>query len=185
MAQVEDRTMMLDRNPLINRWGAGAQTMSLPHLCFRNPPTLAFRTDSAGPTQYWEELAPWPASTSLRRLMQIVRLGVLALAAVTLATPASAQFGGLKKKIQKATGGETAAPAADPTPATGGSVVLTPDVVNKLITGLKAGEVERQAAAQSDDNSYGRYQRAQRAYADAQAKCEANRQAWAMKGNTK
>src|SRR4051812_45972162 len=117
--------------------------------------------------------------------MQIARLAILAIVAVTLATPASAQFGGLKKKVKKATGEETSAPAADPSPAAGGSVVLTPDVVNKLITGLKAGEAEREKAAHSDDNSYGRYQKAERAYTDAQAKCEANRQAWAMKGNAK
>jgi hypothetical protein len=117
--------------------------------------------------------------------MQIARLAILAIVAVTLATPASAQFGGLKKKLKKTTGEETAAPAADPSPAAGGSVVLTPDVVSKLITGLKAGEAEREKAAHSDDNSWGRYQTANRAYTDAQAKCEANRQAWAMKGNAK
>jgi hypothetical protein len=117
--------------------------------------------------------------------MPIARLALFAVIAITLATPASAQFGGLKKKLKKTTEGETQAPAADPTPAAGGSVVLTPDVVNKLITGLKAGEAEREKAAQSDDNPYGRYQKAQRAYTDAQAKCEANRQAWAMKGNAK
>jgi hypothetical protein len=117
--------------------------------------------------------------------MQIARLVILGITAVALATPASAQFGGLKKKVKKATGEETSAPAADPTPAAGGSVVLTPDVVNKLITGLQAGEAEREKAAHSDDNSYGRYQKAERAYTDAQAKCEANRQAWAMKGNAK
>jgi hypothetical protein len=103
-------------------------------------------------------------------------------------TPGSAQFGGLKKKLKKATGqesSEAAAPASDPTPAQGGSVVLTADVVNQLITGLKAGRAERESAANAGDNSYGRYQKAQKAYKDAQAKCEANRQAWAMKGNQK
>ena len=117
--------------------------------------------------------------------MQLARLAIVVVAAVTLATPASAQFGGLKKKLKKATGEDTSATAADPTPAAGGSVVLTPDVVNKLIAGLKAGEVEREGAAQSDDNSYGRYRKAERAYTEGQAKCEANRQAWAMKGNAK
>jgi len=120
--------------------------------------------------------------------MQLSRLTVLTLAALVLATPASAQFGGLKKKLKKATGQEsteTAAPASDPTPAQGGSVVLTAEVVNQLITGLKAGRAERETAANSDDNSYGRYRKAQKAYKDAQAKCEANRQAWAMKGNEK
>ena len=117
--------------------------------------------------------------------MSIARLAIFAIAAITLASPASAQLGGLKKKLKKATEGETQAPAADPTPAAGGSVVLTPDVVNKLITGLKAGDAEREKAVQSDDNAYGRYQKAQRDYTDAQAKCETNRQAWAMKGNAK
>ncbi len=66
----------------------------------------------------------------------------------------------------------------------GGSVVLTPDVLSKLITGLKAGEAEREKAAHSDDNSYGRYQKAERAYTDAR-QVQANRQAWAMKGNAR
>ena len=110
--------------------------------------------------------------------MPFVRFAIVALAALTLATPASAQFGGLKKKVKKATGQEetpAAAPASDPTPAQGGSVVLTADVVSQLITGLKAGQAEREAAAKSDDNSYGRYQKAKRAFADAQAKCESNK----------
>jgi hypothetical protein len=120
--------------------------------------------------------------------MPFVRFAIVALAALSLATPASAQFGGLKKKVKKATGQEetpAAAPPSDPTPAQGGSVVLTADVVSQLITGLKAGQAEREAAAKSDDNSYGRYQKAKRAFADAQAKCESNRQAWAMKGDAK
>jgi hypothetical protein len=113
---------------------------------------------------------------------------IVVLAVLASASPAAAQFGGLKKKIKKATGQEDSpatAPASDPTPGQGGSVVLTADVVSKLITGLKAGETEREAAATSDDNVYGRYQKAKRAYAEGQAKCEANRQAWAMKGNEK
>jgi hypothetical protein len=113
----------------------------------------------------------------------VLRVAMFTLAAFVLVTPASAQFGGLKKKIKKASGQE--APAADPTPAQGGSVVLTADVVSQLITGLKAGRAEREAAATSDDNAYGRYQKAERAYTEGQAKCEANRQAWAMKGNAK
>ena len=118
--------------------------------------------------------------------MPFARFAIVALAAVTLATPASAQFGGLKKKIKKAAGQEespAAAQASDPTPAQGGTVVLTADVVNQLITGLKAGQAEREAAANSDDNSYGSYRKAERAYTEAQAKCESQRQAWTMKGN--
>src|ERR687890_93242 len=85
--------------------------------------------------------------------MQLVRLALLSLTALALAHPASAQFGGLKKKLKKSssqTDTTTSAPAADPTPAQGGSVVLTADVVSKLITGLQAGQAEREAAAKGD-----------------------------------
>src|SRR4051795_631516 len=112
--------------------------------------------------------------------MPFVRFAIVALAAVTLATPASAQFGGIKKKVKKATGQEetpATSPASDPTPAQGGSVVLTADVVSQLITGLKAGQAGHDAAAKSDGNSYGRYQKEKRAYADAHVKCESDRQA--------
>jgi hypothetical protein len=127
-------------------------------------------------------------SSPPRRLSILIHCAIITVAALAIATPASAQFGGLKKKLKKSTGQEattTAAPAADPTPAQGGSVVLTADVVNQLIAGLKAGQAERERAAQSDDNSYGRYRKAERVYAEAQAKCESQRQAWAMKGNSK
>ena len=40
------------------------------------------------------------------RLTTLSRCAIAALAALVLATPASAQFGGLKKKIKKATGQE-------------------------------------------------------------------------------
>src|SRR5690242_7888282 len=134
-------------------------------------------------------MAPQPSkgdpmrSSVLPDLTVLSRLVITGLASLLLVTPASAQVGGLKKKIKKAAGQDSqpAVPASDPTPAQGGSVVLTADVVSKLITGLKAGEAEREAAAASDDNVYGRYQKAKRAYAEGQAKCEANRQAWAMK----
>lgn len=117
------------------------------------------------------------------RLRLSGRVALVTLATLTIVTPASAQFGGLKKKIQKATS-DTAAAAADPTPAAGGSVVLTPDVLNKLIAGLKAGEAERKAAAK-EDTPYGRYVQAKQAYAESVSKCEAGRQAWAMKGDEK
>ena len=117
------------------------------------------------------------------RLRLSGRVALVALVTLTIVTPASAQFGGLKKKLKKATG-DTAAPAADPTPAAGGSVVLTPDVINKLIAGLKAGEAERVAAAK-EDTPYGRYVQGKQAYTESVSKCEAGRQAWAMKGDEK
>jgi hypothetical protein len=51
-------------------------------------------------------------------------------------------------------------------------IVLTGDVVNQLLTGLKAGQAEREAAAKQD-TPYGRYKKAEAAYAVAQPKCEA------------
>jgi hypothetical protein len=93
-------------------------------------------------------------------------LAIAALAAFVLATPATAQFGALKKKIKN-----TAAPAQ------GGTIVLTSDVVSQLVTGLKAGQAERDAAAK-DDSPYSRYVREKKAYAEAKPKCEAAQASW-------
>lgn len=94
---------------------------------------------------------------------------IVALALGMLATPdvASAQFGGLKKKIKPPTTTEAAAPANS-----GGAIVLTQDVVTQLLTGLKAGKAERDSAI-NEDTPYGRYKKAELAYADAKPKCEA------------
>lgn len=114
--------------------------------------------------------------------MSIARLAVTLLAALVLATPASAQFGGLKKRVKakagqeavsKATGAPTEAPAAGAAPGDpGGMIVLTPDVVKQLLAGLKAGQAERQAATK-EDTPYGRYKKAEAAYTVAKPKCEA------------
>ena len=101
------------------------------------------------------------------RLAAITRTLIVALTALLIATPAFAQFGGLKKKIKRTTNQETAAPADQ-----GGTIVLTEDVVNQLLTGLKAGQAERDAAA-SEDTPFARYKRAQIAYEEAKPKCEA------------
>jgi hypothetical protein len=113
--------------------------------------------------------------------MNIARLAVITLAALAIATPASAQFGGLKKKIKAKAGqeaiskaaGEVAAPPTEgATPGDrGGMVVLTKEVVNQLVAGLKAGKAEREAAAR-EDTPFGRYTKAQAAFAVAQPKCE-------------
>ena len=96
--------------------------------------------------------------------------------ALVIATPASAQFGGLKKKIkpaaQPADNTEAAAPGDQ-----GGTIVLNEKVVNRLMVGLKAGQVEREAAAK-EDTPYGRYTRAETAYAEAKVKCEAGQEAF-------
>src|SRR6476646_5091561 len=59
----------------------------------------------------------------------------------------------------------------------GGTIVLTPQVVNQLVTGLKAGQAERDAAAK-EDTPYGKYLRAQQAYTAAKSKCEAAQASW-------
>jgi hypothetical protein len=113
--------------------------------------------------------------------MHIVRLAVVTLAAFAIATPASAQFGGLKKRVKAKTGQEdTSRAAGAPTEAEapagqGGTIVLTNDVVSQLLAGLKAGQAERDAAAK-EDTPYGRYKKAEAAYAVAQPKCEAAQQ---------
>ena len=125
--------------------------------------------------------------------MHIARLAVATLAALAIATPASAQFGGLKKKA-KATAGQEAvskaadeaasAPAEGAAPADrGGMIVLTKDVVNQLLAGLKAGQAEREAAAK-EDTPFGRYQKAEAAYAVAQPKCEKAQQTFYMRAES-
>jgi hypothetical protein len=133
----------------------------------------------------------------------ISRAAAIAVVALAITTPASAQFGGLKKKLKGAAaqeGGSKAAGAAGVTPDTpaeaadagapagagGGTIVLTEDVVGKLIAGLKAGQAAR-AAASKEDTPYGRYKRAEAAYAEAQPKCQAAQQTFPqrMSGNEK
>ena len=112
--------------------------------------------------------------------MHIARLAVITLAALALASPASAQFGGLKKKIKAKAGQEAVSKAAgEVVPATegagpadrGGMIVLTKEVVAQLLAGLKAGQAERQAAAKQE-TPFGRYTKAKAAYAVAQPRCE-------------
>ena len=110
-------------------------------------------------------------------------LAIAALAAFMLVTPAAAQFGSLKKKIKKAAGQEDSTAqspttnANTATPAQGGTIVLTSDVVSQLVTGLKAGQAERDAAA-NEDSPYGRYLKGKKAYAAAKPKCEAAQASW-------
>jgi hypothetical protein len=115
------------------------------------------------------------------RLAAIARAAALVSVALAITTPAAAQFGGLKKKLKSTAGAETVKPAAPDearaatTGDAGGTVVLTADVLDQLVTGLKAGEAERQAAAKAD-TPYGKYQRAVAAYEIAQPKCQEGQQ---------
>jgi hypothetical protein len=112
--------------------------------------------------------------TSYRRLAVLSRLAMATLPALASATSLSAQVN-LRKPLGQRGGsdvaGETAAVAAAET------IVLTKDVVSRLISGLKAGRAERQRAEQ-EDTPYGRYQRAQTAYTAAKTKCKEAQQAF-------
>jgi hypothetical protein len=117
-----------------------------------------------------------------RRFAFAIRLLPAALLTVALATPAAAQFGGLKKKVKAAAGAESedkgkdgAAPPGGGAGGGGGTVVVDEKTVSQLIDGLKAGRAEREAA-QKEDNSYGRYNRGLAAYKAAYAKCEEAKQ---------
>ena len=107
--------------------------------------------------------------SSSGRLAIGARFAVVALAAFAITTPATAQFGGLRKKIKPPVKQETATAAPN---TDGGMVVLTSDVVDQLLTGLEAGRAERDAAIK-EDTPYGRFKRGQTAYEVAKPKCEA------------
>jgi len=124
--------------------------------------------------------------------MYIARLAVITLAALALASPASAQFGGLKKKIKAKAGQEAVSKVADEAvpsaegaaPADrGGMIVLTKEVVNQLLAGLNAGQAEREVAAK-EDTPFGRYTKAKAAFAVAQPKCEKAQQAFYMRAES-
>ncbi len=125
--------------------------------------------------------------------MTIARLAVITLAALAIATPAAAQFGGLKKKVKAKAGQEAVSKAADevgvpPTEGAGpadrgGMIVLTKEVVDQLLAGLKAGQAEREAAAK-EETPFGRYQKAKAAYAVAGPKCEKAQQTFYMRAES-
>jgi hypothetical protein len=148
------------------------------------------------------------------RSFAIGRIVAVLLLALAVATPASAQFGGLKKKLKgdavnkavdKAVDGaagsdsakaptETGAAASTAGPAgptakavggtnpatpesTGGALVMTPEVVDRLIAGLKAGKAAREKA-KTEDTPYARYLKASAAYEVAKSKCDTAQQTW-------
>ncbi len=112
--------------------------------------------------------------TSYRRLAGLFPLAAAALLALALAMPISAQVN-LRKPLSQRGGSDVASETAPVAPTE--TIVLTKEVVSRLITGLKAGQAERQRAEQ-EDTPYGRYQRAQTAYAAAKSKCKAAQQAF-------
>jgi hypothetical protein len=128
------------------------------------------------------------------RLAALSRHALATVAALALATPALAQFGSVKKHLKGKATEESVTQATDAAtgkdqaaeesgPATGGTVVLTADVVDRLLTGLKAGQAERVAAAK-EDTPYGRYQKAKAEYAVAKPKCEAGQQTFPQRAGS-
>ena len=112
--------------------------------------------------------------------MRSFQLLVAVLAALAASTPAAAQFKKLKDAASKATEQKAATPAAAPSasaPADGGVVVVTPEVVDRLLAGDKAAKAEREKAGK-EDTPYGRYIRAKAAYDVAQPKCGAAQATW-------
>ena len=119
--------------------------------------------------------------TPHRRLAALTRLGAATLPALAIASSLSAQVNVRKPLDQRgkwevADQRESRADERKAVAATQ-TVVLTKEVVSRLITGLEAGQAERQRAEQ-EDTPYGRYQRAQTAYAAAKSKCKAAQQAF-------
>jgi hypothetical protein len=115
-----------------------------------------------------------------------IQVALAFIVALTAATPASAQFGGLRKKLKPAAGQQQATAENANAGEQGGVVVLTEDVVSRLITGLKAGEGTRKAAAR-ESTPYGNYKTAEAAYAAAKPTCEAAQSTFPqrMAGNQK
>lgn len=124
------------------------------------------------------------------RRAPLMRLVACAVVALGVTTPAAAQFGGLKKKLKAAAGSEAATPgqqaagtevAAPTIPAAeapngggaagGGSVVLTAEIVDHLVAGLKAAKATR-LAAKKEDTPSSRYDQAVIAYNTAKVKCQ-------------
>jgi hypothetical protein len=117
--------------------------------------------------------------------MRPFRLLLAALVALGASTPAAAQFKKLRNAASKAAeqkaGASAPAPAtSESAPADGGVVVLTPEVVDRLLAGDKAAKAER-VKAEKEDTPYGRYIRGKAAYEAAKAKCGAAQVTWVQR----
>ena len=114
--------------------------------------------------------------------MRSFRLFVAVLVTLGVTTPAGAQFKKLKDAVKKsAEPTPPSAPgAAGGAPADGGVIVLTPEVVDRLLTGRKAAQAEREKAAK-EDTPYGRYVRAKEAHTVAAHKCAQAQTTWGQR----
>jgi hypothetical protein len=110
--------------------------------------------------------------------MRSFRLLLAVLVALAVSTPAAAQFKKLKDAATRKADPKPDASAQ--APADGGTIVLTPEVVDRVLKGLRAAKAEREKAAQ-EDTPYGRHTRAKAAYAAAQPKCQAAQMTWGQR----
>jgi hypothetical protein len=110
--------------------------------------------------------------------MRPFRLLMAVLVALGVSTPAAAQFKKLKDAASKAAE-QKAAPSAS-APADGGVVVVTPEVVDRLLAGDKAAKAEREKAVK-EDTPYGRYTRGKAAYEAAKQKCGEAQMTWGQR----
>lgn len=118
--------------------------------------------------------------TTYRRLAALTRIVAATLLALAVAPSISAQVNVRKPLDQR--GKWEVADEREPvdqrkTVAATETIVLTEEVVSRLISGLKAGQAERQRAEQ-EDTPYGRFQRGRAAYDAAKSKCKAAQQAF-------
>ena len=121
--------------------------------------------------------------------MRTVRLLLAVLVGLSMGTPAAAQFKKIKDAVKNAepkaatsapkVPGQAAAASA-PAPGDGGTIVVTPEVVDRLLAGFKAAKAEREKAEKEDTPS-NRYNRAKAAYAAAKSKCEAAQMTWGQR----
>jgi hypothetical protein len=111
--------------------------------------------------------------------MRTLRLLVALLVALGVSTPAVAQFKKIKDAVTKKADPKPDA-SAPQAPADGGTVAVTPDVVDRLLAGFRAAKAEREKAAK-EDTPYGRYNRAKADYAAAKPKCEAAQMNWGQR----
>lgn len=113
--------------------------------------------------------------------MRRFRLLIAVLAALGVSTPAVAQFKKLKDAVTKKADPKPAAAAPQASgQSDGGTVAVTPDVVDRLLAGLRAAKAEREKA-EKEDTPYGRYNLAKAAYAAAKPKCEAAQMTWGQR----
>ena len=121
--------------------------------------------------------------TPAKRISSLVRMTVLVTLSGVTAVPAAAQLDAIRKKVKPeavAPAGAQRATSPAARTATGGTVVLSDGVVDRLIAGMRAGQAVRDAAAKQN-TPYGRYRQAEAAYAAAKGKCDAGAQTYAQR----